>query len=81
MRKLHEENITKEIIEEVNNDCRFVSKPNLKNYDYITIEEDFIEITKEEEYKRNEELEYVKVSDKEVRQFKKNNLSGVFVEC
>ena len=81
MRELNNETITKEIIEEVNNNCRFVDKPNLKNYDYITIEDDFIEITKEEEYKRNENLEYVKVTNREVRQFKKNNLSGVFVEC
>lgn len=81
MRELNNETITKEIIEEVNANCRFVSVPNLKNYDYITIEEDFIELTKEDLWERDENGNYEQVSDSITRQFKKNNVSGVFVEC
>jgi hypothetical protein len=81
MKNMHEVNLNKEIINEVENNVRFVDMPNLKNYDTITIENDFIEIIKEAKYERDEEGYYEKVANKEVRQFKKNNLSGVYVEC
>ncbi|WP_252242929.1 hypothetical protein [Clostridium sp. ZS2] len=81
MKNLHEAKLTKELAKEVEESIRFVYMPTLNNYDYITIQDDFIEISKEEKWERDENLEYNKISDREVRQFKRNNLSGVFVEC
>ncbi len=81
MKNLHEAKLTKELVKEVEESIRFVYMPTLNNYDYITIQDDFIEISKEEKWERDENLEYNKISDREVRQFKRNNLSGVFVEC
>lgn len=80
MKNMHEVNLNKKIIKEIESTIRFVDMPNLKNYNTITIENDFIEIIKDAKYER-EEGDYIEVSKKEVRQFKKNNLSGVFVEC
>lgn len=81
MKNLNEAKLTKDLIKEVEENIRFVYMPTLKNYDCITIEDDFIEISKDEKWERDENLNYNKVSDREVRQFKKNNLSGIFVEC
>lgn len=81
MRDMFEEFVTEEIIKEVEDNITFVDMPNLRNYDTITIFTDFIEIAKDAKYKMNDNLEYIKIRNKEVRQFKKDDLSGVFVEC
>lgn len=75
----------KEIDNEVLNELKgmvFVERPAIENYDHITIGMggDFLEIVKESVWQRDENLEYRQISATETRQFKKNDVSGVWVE-
>ena len=87
MREMDNVKITKELAEEVLNTFVFVDTPNLSNYDYFSINStnDTIEIVKEKKYERvidatGEDWEYKLKSKKVRRLFKKNSISGVFVE-
>lgn len=74
--ELYNENITKKIIGELER-FKFVERPNFEKYDYISIlnHETYIELVREAYMKEN------KLKPQLVRQFKKNGISGVFVEC
>ena len=79
MIKCNNKQITKEVIEDLKG-VVFVDRPNFENYDIITIGNGFIEISKEEAWERDEELNYNKVSGEEIRQFQKDSISGVYKE-
>ena len=87
MREMDNVKITKELAEEVLNTFVFVDTPDLEKYDYFSINStnDTIEITKEGKYERvidatGEDWEYKIISKEIIRLFKKNSISGVFVE-
>ena len=87
MREMDNVKITKELAEEVLNTFVFVDTPDLEKYDYFSINSnnDLIEILKEERYERivddtGEDWEYKIISKEIIRLFKKNSISGVFVE-
>jgi hypothetical protein len=79
MNNCNNKQITKEVIEDLEG-VVFVDRPNFEHYDIITIGNGFIEIVKEEVWERDEELNYNKVADEEVRQFQKDSISGVYKE-
>jgi len=81
MRNLNFAPITKEIIREIDDNCTFIDNVNFEKYDRIVIEDDYIEIVKFPKYIINEKLQYIKISDGYVGKFKKDNLSGIFIEC
>ena len=75
----------KEIDNEVLNELKgmvFVERPAMENYDHITIGMGghFLEIVKESRWERDENLEYHQICAAEIRKFKKNDVSGVWVE-
>lgn len=81
MKELHEANITKGIIDEIQNNCRFVQEPNWSKYDTITVDGDYIEIYREPIYKQDPDTwQYVCVEESLRRNFKKDSISGVYVE-
>lgn len=79
MENCNVKNITKEVIAELEN-LVFVQEPNFKNYDYVTINNNFLELFAEEIYEPNDNGQYIKIQDAISRQFKKNGVSGVYVE-
>lgn len=80
MREMHNETINSKIIEDVKENIKFVEAPNLANYDYITYSYGFIEIYKEPIYKQDSDGSYYMHKDEVRRQFKKDSISGVYVE-
>ena len=82
MREIVNEDLTKEILALLNS-YEYVEKPNFQKYDTCSISanEDYIELWKNERYSRDDNGNYQKVSDSIYRFFKKNTVSGVFVEC
>lgn len=81
-REIVNEDINKEMLEKLNS-YEFVEKPNFCKYDTctISINEDYIELYRGERYEQDNNGEYEKVFDSIYRFFKKNTVSGVFVEC
>lgn len=87
MREMYMEKIDKNIVEEVERNIRFVDPVDIAKYDYITIGQDTIELSREE-YKKTpiydkktgelKDYDYENISV--TRGFKRNNVSGVYVE-
>lgn len=87
MENLNNETITKEIIEIVNSNCKFVDNVDLRKYENISIFEDgnIIElertdITEEEIIKNGEVIDVLMSGVSKVRSFRKDSISGVYVE-
>ena len=79
MLEINNAKINKEM-EELLNSFEFIDKPNFKNYDSCDIEDDYITLYREDEYERDEYDNYVISKEGMTRRFKRNNMTGVFVE-
>ena len=79
MLEINNAKINKEM-EELLNSFEFIDKPNFKNYDSCDIEDDYITLYREDEYERDEYDNYVISKEGITRRFKRNNMTGVFVE-
>ena len=71
--------INKEM-KELLNSFEYIDKPDFNKFDYCDINDNFITLYKEEEYKKDEYDNYVVDKPSYIKRYERNNMTGVFVE-
>lgn len=77
MQDLYQEDLTEELIERLSKEITFMDPVNLRKYDTITIMGETIELY-HEEYEKVDDFDYINKSYS--RNFKRNNMTGVYIE-
>lgn len=71
--------INKEVIKMLESDYRFTEKVDFKSFDYLTVDDNYLEFVEEDNFQLDDNGFYEKVSDGLVLGCRRDNLSGVFV--